>query len=232
MNKILFNAEKNYQFFETNSNQSNKIYNDYNPTCKLKVIDICCGLGSLVDPWYKNNHDITLIEFNSDFIPILKEKYPKATIIKADYLNYENNELYDVYLCNPPFKLPNIITYQYFFVKILNEMQQNSTFYFISPKNFYLKNLKIEEDDLPSCEKSETSILFNKYKMIELDSTNFRFNKTMVKKMIEMKLINKNFLINFEKRFMINPYFYFLYIGNVYDFKSTKCRCGLFKIIK
>ena len=38
---------------------------------KLKIIDICCGMGSLVDPWYKNDHDITLIELNEKLIPFL-----------------------------------------------------------------------------------------------------------------------------------------------------------------
>ena len=41
-------------------------------------------MGSLVDPWYKNDHDITLIELNEKLIPFLKVKYSLANIINDD----------------------------------------------------------------------------------------------------------------------------------------------------
>ena len=87
---ILLNAQNNYDFYETQNHHSTYIYNHYNPKTKLKIIDICCGLGSLINPWYDN-----------DFIPILKNKYPNAKIITEDFLSYINNESYDVYICNP-----------------------------------------------------------------------------------------------------------------------------------
>ena len=31
---------------------------------------------------------------------------------------------------------------------------------------------------------------------------------------------------------MINPYFEFRYLGNVFDFAETNCKCGLFKVNK
>ena len=73
-------AQEQFDFYETPKKHSYTIYNDNKPSSKLNVIDICCGLGSLVQPWYDNGHNITLIELNGDFIPILKEKYPKAKI--------------------------------------------------------------------------------------------------------------------------------------------------------
>jgi 16S rRNA A1518/A1519 N6-dimethyltransferase RsmA/KsgA/DIM1 with predicted DNA glycosylase/AP lyase activity len=74
---ILEKAQNNYDFFETPNKYAYNIYDDCNSiSIKLDVIDICCGLGSLVQPWYDNGHNITLVELNPNFIPILKEKYP------------------------------------------------------------------------------------------------------------------------------------------------------------
>ena len=100
---------------------------NYNPQHTIRVIDICAGLGSLVKPWYDNGHDITLVELNDDFIPVLKQRFPKARIIKADYLTYTDNETYDVYLCNPPFNDENVTIYSYFFVKYYNHLHQQTT---------------------------------------------------------------------------------------------------------
>ena len=69
----------------------------------MRVIDIFAGLGSLIKPQYDNGHNITLIEPNEDFIPILQIKFPKARIFKEDYLSFIDNGECDIYLCNPPF---------------------------------------------------------------------------------------------------------------------------------
>ena len=45
---MLKNAQEKYDFFETPKTYANKIYEDYKPIRSLNVIDICCGLGSLV----------------------------------------------------------------------------------------------------------------------------------------------------------------------------------------
>ena len=74
MINVLNKAQENYDFFETPTKYAYDIYNDYNPSSNiLDVIDICCGLGSLIQPWYDNGHNITLIELNDVFIPILKD---------------------------------------------------------------------------------------------------------------------------------------------------------------
>ena len=72
MNEILLKAMSNYDFYETQSDHSNFIYQNQNPKTKLEVIDICCGLGSLINPWYDAGDNITLVEINQDFISILK----------------------------------------------------------------------------------------------------------------------------------------------------------------
>ena len=84
---ILKNAQDNYDFYETPNKYAYDIYNDYYGASSkiLSVIDICCGLGSLCQPWYDNGHNVTLVELNPNFIPILKEKYPKANIINIDF---------------------------------------------------------------------------------------------------------------------------------------------------
>jgi len=92
---ILEKAQDNYDFYETPNKYAYDIYNDYYEASKkiLSVIDICCGLGSLIQPWYDNGHNITLIELNNDFIPILKDKYPKAKIMNCDFLKTKFDEI-------------------------------------------------------------------------------------------------------------------------------------------
>jgi len=243
MISILNKAQEQFDFFETPNKYAYNIYNDYNASLKiLDVIDICCGLGSLVQPWYDNGHNITLIELNDDFIPILKDKYPRAKIIKGDFLKSNIDNSYDVYLCNPPFNTKDEkFIYVSFFCKILNMMHDYSIFYFICPKMFYKNQDKIKIENVITSnydllryiqENNEmpANYYFEKYNLIELHSDEFRFNKTMIQRMIKNKIIGDDFID--EETNMINPYFEFRYLGNIFDFKNTKCRCGLFKINK
>ena len=75
---------------------------------------------------------------------------------------------------------------------------------------------------------------FDRYGYIQYYSTEFRFNKNLVKKIIDNKIIDTDFFTYDEDDniFTINPYFEFQYLGNIFDFKMTKCQCGLFKIIR
>ena len=235
-------AQEQYDFYETPSKHAYTIYNDFKPSYILNVIDICCGLGSLVQPWYENGHNITLIELNDDFIPILKDKYPNANILNIDFLKTAINNDYDVYLCNPPFNTKDEkMIYVSFFCKILNMMSDSSIFYFICPKMFYKNQNKIKiENELTSDidilnfikENNEmpAKYYFDRYNLIELHSDEFRFNKAMIKRMINNKIIDNEFID--EETNMINPYFEFRYLGNLFDFQTTKCKCGLFKINK
>ncbi len=54
--------QKDFNFFETPTHHALNIYNEFNPKETMNVIDICCGLGSLIEPWYHNGHNVTLIE--------------------------------------------------------------------------------------------------------------------------------------------------------------------------
>ena len=191
MTNIFDKAQENYDFYETPNKYAYNIFNDYNNTSltKLNVIDICCGLGSLVQPWYDNGHNITLIELNDDFIPILKDKYPKAKIMNFDFLKTKFDENYDVYLCNPPFNTKDEkFIYASFFCKILNMMSDYSIFYFICPKMFYKNQdrIKIEIEftsnvDILNYIKETNEMpakyYYDKYKLIELHSNEFRLIK-------------------------------------------------------
>ena len=242
---ILKNAQDKYDFYETEDIHANHIYANYNPKHIMRVIDICSGLGSLIKPWYDNGHSITLIELNEDFIPILQLNFPTARILKEDYLSFNDNEEYDVYLCNPPFNDKNEKIYPSFFCKIIQTLNQSAVCYFICPRMFYTNQmlLKIENEynnqfELISYIKENKTMppkyYFDRYGYIQLYSTEFRFNKNMINKMIDKKIIDIDFLTYDEddKLFIINPYFEFQYLGNIFDFKMTKCRCGLFKIIR
>ena len=235
-------AQEQYDFFETPSQHSLKIYEDYNPKTTVNVIDICCGLGSLCQPWYDNGHNITLVELNNDFIPILKEKYPRATILNSDFLSISCNDEYDVYLCNPPFNTCNTKQiFIHFFCKILMSMKNESVLYFICPRMYYKNQLKIkiEWESVNQYELYEfikqnnempAHYYFKKYGVIELDSNGFRFNHAIVKRMKTKGIIDDDFISDDD--FMINPYFEFRYLGNIFDFQQTKMRCGLFKVNK
>jgi len=180
-------AQEEFDFYETPHKHANTIYNDYNSSYILNVIDICCGLGSLVQPWYDNGHNITLIELNDDFIPILKDKYPNANILNIDFLKTAINNDYDVYLCNPPFNTKDEkMIHVSFFCKILNMMSDYSIFYFICPKMFYKNQNKIKiENELTSHsdilnyikENNEmpAKYYYDRYSLIELHSDEFRF---------------------------------------------------------
>ena len=237
----LLDAQQKYDFFETPSHHSLRIYNDYKPKCKVRVLDICCGLGSLVQPWYDNEHYITLIELNSDFIPFLKDKYPKANIIDTDFFDIESLDVFDVYLCNPPFNTDDEKKiYIDFFCKILILMKYPSVCYFICPKMIYIDQMliNIENERFSDSQIVEYIKEYNtmpayyyyaKYNLIELHSNGFRFDKSKIKRMIEKDIIYNGFIDDFN---IITPYFEFRFLGNIYDFQKTKCHCGLFKINK
>lgn len=240
MNKIYKNAQEKFDFFETPKYYSNIIYNDYKPTRILNVIDICCGTGSLIQSWYDNNHNITLLEFNEEFIPILKDKYPKANIIQGDFFKLIIDNTFDVFLCNPPFNTnEEKRIYISFFCKILTMMNYHSVFYFICPKMFYKDQNRIkieleitnkfslieyikENNEMPA------KYYYDKYNFIELHSNDFRFDKSIIKRMIKNNIIPLNFINEDDN--MINGSYEFRYLCNIFDFKETKCRCGLFKI--
>ena len=235
-------AQEQFDFYETPKKHAYTIYNDYKSSHILNVIDICCGLGSLVQPWYDDGHNITLIELNDDFIPILKDKYPRAKILNIDFLKTSIDNDFDVYLCNPPFNTTDEkFIYVSFFCKILNMMSDFSLFYFICPKMFYKNQNKIKIENIitnkhdiinhiKETNEMPANYYFEKYNVIELHSDEFRFNKAMIKRMIHNKIIDSDFID--DETNMINPYFEFRYLGNIFDFETTKCKCGLFKINK
>ena len=71
---------------------------------------------------------------------------------------------------------------------------------------------------------------YNKYGVIELDSDGFRFNHSMLKRIKSKGIIDDDFIS--DEDFMINPYFEFRYLCNIFDFQKTTCKCGLFKVNK
>ena len=72
-------AQEQFDFYETPKKHAYTIYDDCKAHHQLNVIDICCGLGSLVQPWYDNGHNVTLVELDDNFIPILKQNIQRQT---------------------------------------------------------------------------------------------------------------------------------------------------------
>ena len=68
---------------------------------------------------------------------------------------------------------------------------------------------------------------FEQYNMIELHSNGFIFEKTKIDRMISKNIIYDGFI---DEDNCIVPYFEFRFLGNIFDFQETSCKCGLFKI--
>jgi len=109
---------------------------------------------------------------------------------------------------------------QFFFNKNQNKIKIENTF----TRNYDITEYIKENNEMPP------NYYFEKYGLIELHSNEFRFNETMIKRMIKNNIIPNDF-IDTEAN-MINPYFEFRYIGNIFDFQMTKCKCGIFKVNK
>ena len=60
----------------------------------MKVLELFCGRGGLSKPWVALGHDVTGIDIK-DF------GYP-GKFIKADLLDWEPNQDYDIVLASPP----------------------------------------------------------------------------------------------------------------------------------
>ena len=86
--------------------------------------------------------------------------------------------------------------------------------------------INIENDE-------NVKLYYNNFGSIELHSNEFKFNKKMIKRMIESKIIYKDFIKQYiPNKFTIEPYYEFKYLRDIFDFKTTKCQCGLFMITR
>ena len=243
MNKnILDKAQTNYDFFETPLNHSKFIYDDVKKS-GLKVLDVCCGLCSLSDIFYNDeDNEITLIELNDDFIPYLKQKYPRAKIINDDFLTLNLTNEYDIILCNPPFNTGIKKIYIVFFMKLLNLLNINTKLYFICPCTFLINSIKINLDvsfdniyshiDFVKENKQEPAkFYFEKFNFIQIDSSDFYFNKPLIKYMIETKIIKDNDIIEYiDNRYMLNETYDIRFLRNIKNFKNTSVKCILLRI--
>ena len=120
-------------------------------------------------------------------------------------------------------------------------MKLNSVCYFICPKMFYKNQqlIKLETKynklELYDYVKENNTMppyyFYDKYKLIELNSNEFRFNRMIIKKMIDLNIIDSDFIKEYEPNiFTIEPYYEFRYLKDINDFVTTKCKCGLFFI--
>lgn len=60
----------------------------------MKVLELFCGLGGWSKPWIESGHDVTGID-------IQDLKYP-GKFIKADLMDWEPEEKYDIVFASPP----------------------------------------------------------------------------------------------------------------------------------
>ena len=96
--------------------------------------------------------------------------------------------------------------------------------FYINPNLLKIKNEYNNQFDLINFIKENKTMppkyYFDRYGYIQLYSTEFRFNKNMINKMIDKKIIDSDFLTYDEhyKIFIINPYFEFQFLRNIFDF--------------
>ena len=59
---------------------------------------------------------------------------------------------------------------------------------------------------------------YDRYNLIESHSNEYRFNKAIIKRMINYKIIEDDFID--EETNMINPYYEFIFLGHIFLFKK------------
>lgn len=239
---ILENAKQKFDFFETPDDHCKFIYDDCNHERELNVLDVCCGLGSLSKRFYDNNHNVTMIELNQEFIPFLKNTFPNANIINENFFELNLNKKFDVILCNPPFNTPKIKKiYRLFFVKLLSLISVETKLYFICPNMFIRNQNKIKLNDIFLTKASlynefiqennfEPAIFqMNRYNFIQLDSLDFNFDRVCLKVMKSLNLNEE--ITEFENKiFMINGSFDIRFLRDIKNFKYTNIHCILLRI--
>ena len=229
-NDVIDNARSKFDFFPTPSEHAEYIFNSFKHKRKYNVLDICCGLGCLSKPWYDDNHNVTLVELNEDFIPYLQEYFPRANLLHCDFLKSNINSDYDVILCNPPFNTKDIPRiYMYFLVKILSMMNCNTRVFFIAPCTIVTHSIHIDQPlDYYTRVTQPSDIdyhyIYQKYGFIDISTTDLRFNKRIVKDLIAMEIVDNDF---FSQDNIIQPYFYFKFLRNICNFAKTSVRCIL-----
>ena len=231
--EIIGNAQSKFDFFPTPSEHADYIFGSFKHKYKYNVLDICCGLGSLSKPWYDDNHNVTLVELNDDFVPYLREHYPLANLLHCDFLKTELEPKYDIILCNPPFntrEIPRI--YMYFLVKILTLMKDDTRVFFIAPCTILKHSINIDKplDYYTKVTQPETTdyhYIYQRYGFIDVSTTDLRFNKRIIKDLIDMDIVDKDF---FSQDGVIEPYYYFKFLRPICNFTTTNVRCVLLSV--
>ena len=108
----MINVEKNPnptkdQHFMVDQEMLEKIYDTANIQEGESIVEIGGGAGALTDYLVKGNNFITVIEKDSYYANLLKQKYkdyPNVTIIEGDALNFNYNE-YDRVVANLPYTI-------------------------------------------------------------------------------------------------------------------------------
>lgn len=175
----------------------------------------------------ENGGEITLVEFQTDLLNVLKKKYPMANIkdirydISGDGSGDINLNDYDVILCNPPYRgQGEKALYMSFFAKIINDITKGSVAYFIAPISLSTENLNTEH----------YVDIYNRYGKIDLENCDFNFNKSMINRMIKGGVVDSKFFDEINGSYCIKKAVDISFLGDIKDFERTKIHAGLFKI--
>lgn len=70
----------------------------------MKILNLYAGIGGNRKNWDGEKHDITAVEWDSDFARIYRDHYPRDTVIEKDAHEYlrKNHEEYDFVWASPP----------------------------------------------------------------------------------------------------------------------------------
>ena len=125
----------------------------------------------------------------------------------------------------------HVFTY-IFLVKIMSTMNINAKVYFICPQTVINHNINIEHEVDYWTKQSQSDFIdhYNIYKLygfIDISLSDLRFNKRIIRDLIEMKIIDKTF---FDDNNVIQPYYYIKMLRKINNFKHTKVNCILMSI--
>jgi len=97
-------SEKLHNLFYVETNEKNILTKKLTQLLEgkhvSKALDVGPGPGLITEPVYQRCQELTLIEPLAEYVPVLQEKFPSATILTQSFLDFSTNEKFDIILCS------------------------------------------------------------------------------------------------------------------------------------
>lgn len=207
-------TRKKEGIFFTPKNVRNKIIEviDDLELSPKNILEPSCGSGEFLEDVKKYKAKVTAIEYNKQIYSEIKKKYTDDTeILNMDFLQYKNDEKFDLIIGNPPYFVTaqknkkcmsgrgNIFVL--FIYKCLTEhLKDNGLLAFVLPTSFY--NCKYYEP----CRR----YIYENMKIVHLENVEAKYIDTTQSTMI-MCVMNKTskskpYFLNFKENLCLSPH--------------------------